>query len=73
MNKRLQEEFKQNPKMYDYLKRNSYYFKQLDRGFIDFKTFQNEMKKLYKERVSDKISNAVDKIDLVNSVLDVLK
>ncbi len=73
MNLILQNQFKNNPKMYNYLKKNSYYFKKLDQGLIDFKTFEQEMKVLYKERVTDKISNAIDQIDLVSSVLDVLK
>ena len=73
MNVILQREFKNNPKMYDYLKQNSYYFKQLDRGTITFKQFSSEMKEKYKQRMTDKISNAVDHINLVSSVLEVLK
>lgn len=73
MNIILQKEFKKNPQMYEYLKRNSYYFKELDLGLIDFKTFSDQMKIKYKKRVTDKLQQAVDKIDLFSSVLDVLK
>ena len=72
MNLILMQSFKNNIKMYNYLKEHSYYYKLLDRSSIDFKTFQSDMKVKYKERPSDKIANAIDKINLVNSVLDVL-
>ena len=65
--------FKNNPKEYQYLKENSWYIKYLNRGIIDYNTFKNEMKKQYKERISDKLENAVDNIDLISSVLDILK
>ena len=66
-------EFNNNPKYYQYLKENSEYIKLLNRGIIDYKGFSNEMKKLYKERVTDKMESVVDNIDLINSVLDILK
>lgn len=65
--------FKGNPKEYQQLKENSWYIKYLNRGVIDFNTFKNEMKKQYKERLSDKLESAVDNIDLISSVLDILK
>ena len=69
----LQKEFKDNQKMYDYLKFNSYYFKALDRGNITFKQFQNDMKVKYKERATDKISSAFENINTISSILDILK
>lgn len=65
--------FKENPKNYQILKENSYYFKYLNRGSIDYKTFEKEIKEKYKTRTSDKIENILDNMDLVNSVLEVLK
>lgn len=65
--------FKENPKNYQLLKENSYYFKYLNRGTIDYKTFEKEMKEKYKTRTSDKIENILDNMDLVNSLLEVLK
>ena len=65
--------FKNNPKVYQYLKENSRYIKYLNRGTVDFTYFKNEMKKQYKERITDKLENAVDNIDLISSVLDILK
>lgn len=65
--------FRENPKLYNALKDNSYYFKYLNRGVIDAKKFSQDMKILYKERTSDKIGSLVDNIDLISSVLDILK
>ena len=64
---------KQNPKLYQYLKENSYYFKNFNRDLINEKIFAKEMNIKYKERFSDKLNNAVDSMDLISSVLDILK
>lgn len=65
--------FKENPKMYEYLKNNSFYIKKFDTNEITFKEFTNEMKKMYKETVPDKIEKAIDNIELVSNVLEILK
>lgn len=65
--------FKENDQNYRILKENSYYFKYLNRGTIDYKEFDIQMKEKYKKRTSDKIENILDNMDLVNSVLEVLK
>ena len=36
--------FRQNQKEYELLKQNSYYFKYLNRGTVDFKKFTADMK-----------------------------
>ena len=69
----LQVAFRENPKSYRQLKENSYYFKELNRGLVDYKKFNEDMKIKYKERVTDKINNVVENMDLISSVLDVLK
>lgn len=69
----LQIQFRENTKSFMQLKENSYYFKELNRGTIDYKKFSEEMKIKYKERVTDKINNVVENMDLISSVLDVLK
>ncbi len=69
----LQMQFRENAKSYRQLKENSYYFKELNRGLIDYKKFNEDMKIKYKERVTDKINNVVENMDLISSVLDVLK
>lgn len=69
----LQMQFRENAKSYRQLKENSYYFKELNRGLVDYKKFNEDMKIKYKERVTDKINNVVENMDLITSVLDVLK
>lgn len=66
-------QFRENVKSYRQLKENSYYFKELNRGLVDYKKFNEDMKIKYKERVTDKINNVVENMDLISSVLDVLK
>ena len=50
-----------------------FYYKCQRWGTIDFKTFTENMKTLYKERITDKINNVVENIDLISSVLNILK
>ena len=69
----LQMPFKSNPKEYIHLKEHSYFIKEFNRGNLDFKTFTEDMKKMYNERLSDKINNVVENIDLISSVLNILK
>ncbi len=73
MEKFLQMSFRENPKMFELLKQNSYYFKGLNRGVVDYKKFVSDMKIKYKERTSDKLESIMDNMELVSSVLNVLK
>ena len=73
MQKNIQVLLKQDPKLYEMLKNNSYFFKDFNRGSIDIDSFKKMMKEKYKERVSDKLSKAVDNIDMISSVLDIFK
>ena len=65
--------FLDNPKMYEYLKQNSLWYKALNRDASLYKEFENKMKELYHERTTDKISDVIDNIDLISSVLSSLK
>ena len=69
----LQKKLLEKPKMYQYLKENSYWIKYLNRNPEIYKEFEVKMKELYHERVTDKVSNAIDQIDLINGVLMALK
>ena len=64
---------RENSKMFELLKQNSYYFKGLNRGVVDYKKFVSDMKVKYKERTSDKLESIMDNMELVSSVLNVLK
>ncbi len=65
--------FKEKQELYNLLKLNSSYIKDLNRGTMDYKGFDNIMKTKYKKRTTDKVSSLIDNIDLVSSVLDILK
>lgn len=69
----LQKKFLDNPKMYQYLKENSHWIKYLNRDANLYKEFEEKMKELYHERATDKLSDAIDNIDLISSVLMSLK
>ena len=69
----LIKKFLDNPKMYEYLKQNSIWYKALNRDDSLYKEFENKMKELYHERTTDKISDVIDNIDLIESVIMSLK
>ncbi len=69
----LQKKILDTPKMYQYLKENSYWIKYLNRNPDLYKEFQSKMKELYHERATDKLSDAIDNIDLISSVLSSLR
>ena len=64
---------KNDKKMYDLLKQNSYWIKELNRHPESYKRFVSEMKAKYHLRTTDKISDAIDNIDLITTVLETLK
>ncbi|MCM1053031.1 MAG: hypothetical protein NC483_03570 [Ruminococcus sp.] len=66
-------ELQKDKKMYDLLKYNSYWLKDLNRDYSNLKRFKDDMKIKYKLRTTDKISDAIDNIDLISNVLNALK
>lgn len=64
---------KNDKKMYELLKLNSYWIKELNRNPDNYKKFVADMKIKYKLRATDKISEAIDNIDLISTVLETLK
>ena len=73
MNYILQKKLEETPKMAELLKQNSYWFKNLNRNEESFKEFVVAMKEKYRLRVTDKISDAIDNMDLISSILENLK
>ena len=73
MNKILLMTLKSNPKMYEYLKENSELIKYLNRNSLAYKEYETFIKEKYKLRMTDKISSAIDNMDLVINVLNTLK
>lgn len=73
MQMRVLLELKKDKKMWDLLKLNSYWVKDLNRNSANLKKFKEDMKVKYKLRTTDKISGAIDNIDLISNVLSALK
>ena len=73
MQMRVLLEIKKDKKMWDLLKINSYWIKDLNRNPTNIKRFKDDMKVKYKLRTTDKISDAIDNIDLISNVLGALK
>lgn len=73
MQMRVLLELKKDKKMWDLLKINSYWVKDLNRDASNIKRFRDDMKVKYRLRTTDKISDAIDNIDLISNVLGALK
>lgn len=69
----LQMKLKKDPKMYQFLKENSYWLKDLNRDPNNYKKFVEEMKVKYKLRPTDKVNGVIDNIDIISSVLSTLQ
>lgn len=66
-------ELRKDAKMEELLRLNSYWIKELNRDGASLKKFREDMKNKYKLRTTDKISEAIDNIDLISNVLSALK
>lgn len=73
MNIVVQQKIAENAKMAELLKQNSYWFKYLNRDEKYLKDYLNEMKDKYRLRFADKVSDAIDNIDLISNILENLK
>lgn len=73
MSLETQFKLKQNPLYIRFLRENSYWYKYLNRDASYFKEFELEMKKIYKLNPSDRISKAIDAIDMLQTLFSSLK
>ena len=62
-----------NPLYKEYIRNNSYWYKILNRDSNMFNSFIEEVKEKYKLRTTDKISNMVDKMDMISKFINVLR
>ncbi len=67
------QKLEQDPKMAEYLKENSYWFKELNRNSDNYSAFIHAMKEKYHLKITDKISDAIDNIDMISGILETLK
>ncbi len=69
----VQQKLNADKKMLDYLKENSYWYKDLNRDSDNYMKYVKAMKDKYHLKITDKINNAIDNIDIISSVLNALK
>lgn len=64
----IQFKIKNTKNYYNYLKDNSYWFKELNRSSSNYNNFDNFVKDKYRLRVVDKIKDGVDAIDTISTI-----
>ncbi len=64
---------KNNPVYQNYIRENSIWYKRLNRNPKLFNIFEEEAKAFYKLRPVDKITKAVDTMELISSLVSTLK
>ena len=62
-----------NPKIANYLKENSEWYKYLNRNPINYDKFVKIMKEQNRVRTFNKINGIMDNIDTISSILNILK
>lgn len=62
-----------NPYLYQYLRDNSSWYKNLNRNPESIKEMEIEMKKVYKLNLSDKIGDINQKFEMIRTFIDILK
>lgn len=62
-----------NPNYKLYLRNNSYWYKILYRNPELIRNFIEEVKDKYKLRFTDKVNNLIDKIDMIERFMEVLR
>lgn len=73
MNLEIQFKIRSNPTYVKYLHENSEWYKILNREPSMFKFFEENVKKDYKLRASDKIIKALDTIEMFQNIFSSLK
>lgn len=71
MNKEFINQIKKD-KLYEYLKSNSYFIKQLSRNPDFYKEFKKIIKEKYHLRITDKINNTIDDIELITNIINTI-
>lgn len=64
---------KKDVKMHEYLKKNSEWYKLLNRNSSNYDIYVRAMKKKYRLNITDKISDTIDNIDLITGIINAVK
>ena len=73
MSLELQYRINSDPRLKQFLRENSYWYKYLNRSNTYLKPFIADMKDKYKLKTTDKINKLTNNISMVRAFLDVLK
>lgn len=73
MSLELQYRINSDPRLKQFLRENSYWYKYLNRSNTYLKPFISDMKDKYKLKTTDKINKLTNNISMVRVFLDVLK
>lgn len=73
MKKETLEVIRNNTIIYQYLRDNSSWYKELNRNSNVVDNILKEAKKYYKVRGIDKLERAIEQIDMITTFMDVLK
>lgn len=71
MKKELLNQIKQD-KLFNYLKENTNYIKELNRNPEYYKTFKKEIKDKYKLNFSDKAKEVINDIELISNIISTI-
>lgn len=63
----------QDTKMHGYLRENSEWYKLLNRDANNYDAYIKAMKKKYRLNMTDKISDTIDNIDMIASIINTVK
>ncbi len=73
MSLELQFKIKNNPNYLRYLRTHSYWYKELNRNSSNFALFEEKVKEDYRLRPTDRISKALEMLEMVGTIMSSLK
>ena len=59
-------------KLFEYLKKDSYIIKTLIRNPNEYKKIKKAIKEKYKLRITDKLTNTIDDIELITNIISTI-
>ena len=73
MRPEIQIKINNDPKQKEFLHQNSYWYKELNRNPKNFLLFEEKVKEDYRLRPTDRISKALEMIEMAQTIISTLK